>query len=410
MPLQSNTDHTVMREMNTSLILECLRRDAPLSRSALAKRTGLNKATVTSLIKELLKSSYVKEIDQDNGELGRPSIPLILNPEAGSIIGAEIGVDFISVILTNFSADILWRQKVSIAPKQGQSIILDRLKNILEDAFIHAQSLGLPILGLGLGVPGLVEVSSGTLLFAPNLMWKNVPLKQMMQSNFDVPIYVDNEANMAALGESYFGAASGSDFVLYLSSGVGLGGGIVLKRKIYSGVGGIAGEVGHMTIDPDGPLCNCGNFGCWETFVSQWAVFRRIESAVQQGAASSLKDTVKGNWDQLTFPIVVEAAQNGDEVARNALAETGKYFGIGIASLINAFNPQQIILGGILSLGKEFLLPVIRDVVQKRALRWSLDVAKIDAADYGEDSCVMGGVATVYHHILSQPLVANRAS
>jgi N-acetylglucosamine repressor len=165
-----------------------------------------------------------------------------------------------------------------------------------------------------------------------------------------------------------------------------------------------------MTIDPDGPLCNCGNYGCWETFVSQWAVFRRIESSVEQGAASSLRDRVKGNGDQLTFPIVVEAAQNGDEVARNALAETGKYLGIGMASLINAFNPQQIVLGGILSLGKEFLLPVIRDIVQKRALRWSLEAAKIDTADYGEDSCVMGGVATVYHHILSRPLVANRAS
>jgi N-acetylglucosamine repressor len=408
MTLQRNTDHTVMREMNTSLILECLSSDAPLSRSALAQKTGLNKATVTSLIKELLELSYVKETGLDSGELGRPSVPIILNPEAGCILGAEIGVDFISVILTNFAAEILWRQKESISPALGQKNILDKLMKILREAFGQAKSNNLRILGLGLGVSGLVDVTNGTLLFAPNLMWTNVPLKNILQDEFNMVIYVDNEANMAALGESYFGAAHGSDFVLYLHSGVGLGGGIVLHRKIYSGAAGIAGEVGHMTLDPDGPLCNCGNYGCWETFVSQWAVFRRIESAVKQGAVSSLSEKVDGNWDHLTFPSIVEAARNGDHVARNALEETGKYLGIGIASLINAFNPQQVVLGGILSLGEEFLLPVIRDVVQQRALRWSREVAKIDTAEYGEDSCVMGGVATVYHHILSQPLVASR--
>jgi N-acetylglucosamine repressor len=149
MALQSNTGHTVMRELNTSLTFKCLHRDAPLSRSAFAKKTGLNKATVTGLIKELLKSSFVKEIDQANGELGRFSIPIILNPEAGSIVGPEIGVDCFSVILKKFSADILCRQKMSIAPKRCQIVILDRIKNILDDAFAHAKSLGLQILGLG---------------------------------------------------------------------------------------------------------------------------------------------------------------------------------------------------------------------------------------------------------------------
>ena len=405
-----NTDHTVMRGMNIALILECLRRDAPLSRAKLAQITGLTKATVSSLVKELLDLHFVKETGMDSGDRGRPSIQLNLNPEAGCIIGAEIGVDFISVILTNFSAEILWRQKENTTDILGQEAILSRVVDMVQEACLQAQTQGRRLLGLGMGAPGLVDVSTGTLLFAPNLKWTNVPLRPRLQSKFNLPVYVDNEASMAALGESYFGAARGSDFVLYVSSGVGLGGGIVLNRQVLPGVAGFAGEVGHMTMDPNGSRCNCGNFGCWETFVSQWAVFRRIKEAIQGGRTSSLMDAVQGDLERLSFPMVVEAARNGDTVARAVLEETGRYLGIGLANLINALNPQRVVFGGILSLGYEFLIPAINEVVQQRALRWSRETTELVAAAYGQDACVMGGVAIVFHHILSRPLEVTRAS
>jgi glucokinase-like ROK family protein len=396
--------------MNIALILECLRRDAPLSRAELAQITSLNKATVSSLVKELLDSNFVRETGIDSGDKGRPSIQLNLNPEAGCIIGAEIGVDFISVILTNFSAEVLWRRKESTTPLQGQEPILNRLVELLQEACLQAQAMGLRLLGIGLGVAGLVDSISGTLLFAPNLKWTNVPLRARLQRKFQVTVYVNNEATMAALGESYFGAARGSDFVLYVSSGVGLGGGIVLNRQVLPGASGFAGEVGHMTMDPHGPRCNCGNFGCWETFVSQWAVFRRIREAVEAGKISSLVAMTQGNLDSLSFPIVIEAARTGDVVALSALEETGRYLGIGLANLINALNPQRVVFGGILSLGHEYLLPVIQEVVQQRALRWSRESAEIVIAAYGQDACVMGGVATVFHHVLAQPLEVTLAS
>ncbi len=405
-----SADYTLMREMNIALILECLRRDAPLSRAELAQITGLNKATVSSLVKELLDSQFVQETGFYAGDAGRPSIQLNLNPQAGGIIGAEVGVDFLSVILTDFSAEILWRRTESTLGLPGQEAILDRVEQVLQEACLQAQARNLRLLGLGLGVPGLLNAATGTLLFAPNLKWSNVPLKQRLQEKFNFPIFVDNEASMAALGESYFGAARGSDFVLYVSAGVGLGGGIVLNRRVLPGAAGFAGEVGHMTMDPNGPRCNCGNFGCWETFVSQWAVFRRVREAVAQGQTSSLVLAVKGDLGHLTIPLVVDAARSGDLVARAALDETGRYLGIGLANLINALNPQRVVFGGILSLGREFLLPVIREVVQQRALRWSRETTEIVIAAYGDSACVMGGVATVFHHILAQPLAVTRAS
>jgi len=404
-----SADYSLMREMNIALILECLHREAPLSRARLAQITGLNKTTVSSLVKELLEARFVREQGLDSGDKGRPAIQLQLDPDAGSIIGAEIGVDFIAAILTNFSAEILWRHQESTTNLKGQEAILNRAMEILQQACVVAQNHPGSILGLGLGVPGLVDVSTGTLLFAPNLKWSDVPLRRQLEGKFNFPTYVDNEANMAALGESYFGAARGSDFVLYVSSGVGLGGGIVLNRRILPGAAGFAGEVGHMTMDPNGPRCNCGNFGCWETFVSQWAVFRRVREAVAAGQASSLVNATQGDLAKLTIPLMVEAARAGDAVARAALEETGRYFGVGLANLINALNPQRVVFGGLLSLAHEFLVPVIQEVVKERALRWSRETTEIVIAAYGEDACMMGGIAAVYHHVLSQPL-AVRAS
>jgi glucokinase len=221
-------------------------------------------------------------------------------------------------------------------------------------------------------------------------------------------VYVDNEANMAALGESYFGAARNAEYVLYVSAGVGLGGGIVLSRRILTGAAGFAGEFGHMTMDPNGPRCNCGNNGCWETFASQWAVFRRIREAVAAGQPSALVEVTQNDLDRLNFSMVAEAASAGDAVACAALDETGRYLGIGLANLINALNPQRVVFGGILSLAHERLLPVINEVICQRALRWSRETTEVVIATHGGDACAMGGIAAVYHQVLSKPRAVAR--
>ncbi|MFN8474955.1 MAG: ROK family transcriptional regulator [Anaerolineae bacterium] len=392
--------------MNTALILECLHQHAPLSRARLADMTGLNKATVSSLVRELLEAQYIRENGLNTGDTGRPSIQLELNPAAGAIIGAEIGVDFISILLTDFSAGVLWRLYERTSHLDGQDAILERVARGLEQAREAAQQAGLPVLGVGLGVPGLVDVATGTLLFAPNLGWTDVPLRQALEARFDFPIYVDNEANLAALGEAYFGAAENVRYVLYIHSSVGLGAGVVLDRRILSGTAGFAGEVGHMTVEPEGALCACGNHGCWETVASQRALFERIRAAINAGCESWLIEATEGRLDQITIQLVIAAARRGDAVALDALGETGHYLGIGLAGLINLLNPECIVFGGMLSLAHEYLLPPMKAEIERRALRWSREGADIVIAKYGPDACAIGGVATVYHRVLSRPLAA----
>ncbi len=213
------------------------------------------------------------ELGLDNAKIGRPSVQLSLNPKAGYVVSAEVGVDFISVISTDFAPHITYKLKKSIDPIQKQDQIIDQLLVLLRNIFNENTAIRGKLLGVAVGVPGLVDYAKGTVLFAPNLHWFDAPLGKILGQEINAPVYVDNEANLAALGEHYFGAARGFNEVLYISAGVGIGGGIIINGEIMRGKSGFAGEFGHMTMIPNGELCACGNIGCWETQASQRALF-----------------------------------------------------------------------------------------------------------------------------------------
>ncbi|MBX3084935.1 MAG: ROK family transcriptional regulator [Anaerolineae bacterium] len=395
-------DQTLVREINLSLIMNRLHRHTPISRAGLADMTGLNKSTVSSLVNELIEHRFIHELGVLSSGIGRPSVQLELNPQAGFIVSAEIGVGFVSVLCSNFTADIVWRCREKLSIELGQAAILDRVIALLHTAIEAGKATpqSPTLLGIAIGIPGLIDMNEGKLLFAPNLRWRNVPIRHLMQREFpDVPVFVDNEANMAALGEYFFGAAQDFNEILYLSAGVGLGGAIVRDGQLMRGTTGFAGEFGHMTMDRDGELCNCGNRGCWETQVTQSAVFRAIRQAIGSGAVSSLQPYL----DDLTVQLVVDAAKQGDQVAIHTLNRVGHDLGVGIASLVNVLNPDLVLVGGIISLAGEFIMPVIETELNTRALRSSASAVTILPAKHSQDACVMGGVATVYQRVLSQP-------
>jgi glucokinase-like ROK family protein len=396
-------DQALVREINLSVIMNHLRKNAPISRAALAETTGLNKTTVSSLVNELIDRQFVKEIGFATPSSGRPAIQLRLNPTAGFIVSCEIGVDFILVICTNFAPEIIWRYEEHIDPSIGQRAILDRALTILQEAIKIGGPESGNLLGMAIGVPGLVDQATGSLLFAPNLGWKELPIRSILQEYFNVPLFVDNEANIAALGEHYFGAAQGYDEVLYISAGIGLGGGIVHGGRLFRGVTGVGAEFGHMTLDPDGEVCKCGNQGCWETLVSQQALFRDIWRRIDRGETSRLSEMTGGRRSLLTVPLIVNAARMRDAVALDALEMVGQNLGIGIASLVNGLNPELVVFGGILSLAGEFLMPVIEKEVNRRALKWNRQAMQLVLSKHGFDACVIGGVAAVYQAILAQP-------
>jgi glucokinase-like ROK family protein len=400
-------DQALVRQINLAVIMHHLRENAPVSRAALAEITGLNKTTVSSLVRELIDRQYVREVGfekpQSGRGAGRLAMLLNLNPKAGYIVSMEIGVDYLMAVCTNFAPETIWQHKEEIDPDMGQQVIFDRLLALLYQGLNVGNEYCQNLLGVAVGVPGLVDQTNGTLLFAPNLRWENVPLRAKLQGLIEAPLIIDNEANMAALGEHYFGAARGYNEVLYLSAGVDLGGRRIIKKQVFSGVTGFGSEFGHMTMDPDGEICNCGNRGCWETQVSQRALFRYLRRSAGQGNETMLTAMTGGNLGALTVPMVVEAAGQGDRLALEALEVLGHHLGIGIASLVNALNPELVVIGGILSLASDYVLPVIEIEVQRRALRWNRDAINVVVASHGQEACVMGGVARIFQAVLVEP-------
>lgn len=395
-------DQTLLRQINLSAIMNHIREESPVSRTDLAKTTGLNKTTISSLVNELIADQYVYEVGTKSNGIGRPRVMLSINPKAGYIICTEIGVDFILVIATDFEPKIIYKIRQKLMPKEEIDVVINKLIAQIQETiqFCEAQGAG-RMLGLALGVPGLVDYPEGKLLFAPNLGWQDVPLRQILKKYFhDIHIAIDNEANMAALGEYYFGSAYKVEEVLYLSAGVGLGGGIIRHGRLVRGFMGMAGEVGHIIMDPDGIKCGCGNRGCWETLVSQKALFRYINEAIDAGEKSILTELVSGDLSQLSVDIVVEAATNDDKVALDSLRRVAHHLGVGIASLVNVLNPQLVVFGGILSAAWEFIKPVLEEDLQATALLWERQATDVVLAKHQMDACVMGGVATIYQAII----------
>jgi glucokinase-like ROK family protein len=396
-------DLALVRQINLSLIMHSLRTDSPISRASLAQKTKLTKTTVSDLIKELNERGFVRELGMQTSRTGRPATLLTLNPAAGYIVSCEIGVGFVEVLVTDFAPQTIWQIKQPTASDISQDELISQVLVLLHEAVERGKPSADKLLGIAVGVPGMVDHASGSILFAPNLKWRNVPLLALLEKeSFGAPIFVDNEANMAALGEHYFGASQGYNEILYLSGNVGLGGGFLSNGQLRRGASGMAAEYGHMTVDMHGELCNCGNYGCLETKVSQNSLYKKVISLVESGETSILTEKTQGQWKNLSVEMIVEAAQAGDQVSISSLEEIGHSLGIGIASLLNALNPEIVVLGGILSIASEFLFPVVNEEIQKRALLWSRESVKIVRAAHGSDACVKGGTATVYQSILSQ--------
>ncbi|MHC1783905.1 MAG: ROK family protein [Anaerolineaceae bacterium] len=399
----TTADQNLVRKFNTAVVLSAIRHRSPLSRAEVAKYTGLNRSTVSQIINLLLERKLVQETTLQSDRVGRPGLLLELNPSGGFAIGIEIGVDFISLVMTDFLANVLWRKRIISDVHDSIDGILDHAYKMTEEGLENGKALNLTPLGIGLGLPGLVDLRHGELKFAPNLGWSNIPISKLWSQKFDLPVFVDNEAKAAALGEFYFGTARGENNFIFLNAGVGLGAGIMIDGKLFRGSHGYASEVGHIIMDPLGEVCGCGNRGCWETQVGPRAVIRRFREKLRQGVPSTVLHAADNDLENIMFETIANAAKQGDSAALIAMQEVGERLGFGIANLVNIFNPQMVILGGELNYASEILLPVVRQVVMNNALKLENQGLKVAASAHGRDACVMGAIALVLDDILHEP-------
>ena len=401
--MSSTADQNLVRKHNTALVIDYLRRKAPVSRAEVAVGTGLNRSTVSSIINELLDDNLIAETTYQSDRIGRPGLELVLNPNGGFAVGHEFGVDFHSLIIADFAGNPRWRFTEKSDPSYGQEKIIKRAFELDEMAVEEGKKMDMRPLGIGIGVPGLVDSQRGELMLAPNLGWKEVPMCRMWSEHFKLPVFVDNEANAAAMGEYYFGAAKGVDNFVYISAAIGLGSGIVINGKLFRGNNGFAAEVGHMTYDPEGELCNCGRRGCYETVIGPRAVVKRVIEKMNDTSDSILLNAVDHDMDIITFEAVADAAAEGDEICLSALKEVGFNLGIVISNIVNVMNPKMVVLGGVLNYASDILVPLVKEVVSSYSLELSQRELQIVESKHGQDTCVLGTTALVLDSIWKEP-------
>ena len=410
MHTQNTVDQTFVRNLNLSLALRHLHNQAPLSRARLANLTGLNKSTVSSLVEELLERGLIYETGLNQSGTGRPSTLLELNPQAGCVIGVELGVDFVLVVLTDFIGQILWRQLVSADPAEEQATTLKQTLQLVDKAIAISKTKNPRLLGLGVAIPGIVDLTEGVLVLAPNLHWRNVPMREIFSENSGLNVFIDNDAHAAALGEHLFGVARQTRDFIFVFAGIGIGGGLFLNGELYRGNKGYAGEIGHFPIllEPSHTPCHWGNPDRWETYANQYSVIQRMQARLEIKRSSIIPRLMAEQNAPLSIHLIKQAADAGDVEALDTFAETGAAMGMGIAGLVNIFNPEKIILGGPMSIAGDYLLPAIKESIEKYSPPEINQQMEILLSAFGSDASVIGSISIVVDDILSNPTRVER--
>jgi len=402
---KNSADQALVRELNLSLVLQQIHNEAPISRAQIAQITGLNKSTVSSLAESLLERNLIHETGITSDGPGRPATSLEINPRAGGIIGVELGVNFVAVALTDFAGNILWRQVENASPTDVQENTLAQTLGLIHKAVAFCNEQELFLFGLGIATPGTVDLDEGVLIFAPNLQWRNVPLREYYSNHTGLNVFIENDANAVAIAEHLFGVAKQSQNFIFVFAGVGIGGGLFLNGELHRGNNGYAGEFGHspIMIEPFLSSCHCGNQGCWETYANQYSIIQRVHAGLKVNRNSIIPGLMKEKNTHLTISIIKQAADEGDGMAIEALSETGSAMGLGFANLINIFNPEKIILGGPLSIVGDYLLPSIKDTAVKHSLPEISPKVEILLSSFKTDASLIGAISIVANDILSNP-------
>ncbi|EET85865.1 ROK family protein [Clostridium carboxidivorans P7] len=304
------------------------------------------------------------------------------------VIGIDLGGTKISGAIADFNGDIISKYIIPTNSHEGEKVVLERITTVIEKVIEESKVDKDKILAIGIGSPGPLDAKKGIILTTPNLPFKNFNIVKPLEDKFNIPVHLDNDANAAAIGEYVFGAGQGTNNMVFITVSTGIGGGAILNGKIYRGNTCNALEIGHTTIEKDGPKCNCGNYGCAEALASGTAIGRSAKEAVERGEKTSLS-----SYEKITAYEVFKEAEKGDAAAQKVRDKALNYLGICVANVIASFDPEMVIIGGGVSKGGNIVFQKVKEVVSKRCFKAMSENTKIVPAALGTDAGVIGAVA-----------------
>lgn len=399
-------DVTELRNLNRAVVLTNIYKYGPISKSKLAELGSLSRVTITNILDKLLEQGLIIFQSKGKSTGGRQPGLFKLNYDAFFALGIDIGESEINGILINLKGEILKKETVEYKINNNNTInlIVEKSTKIINSLLKFPNLLIEKVLGIGISFPGTVDPISGIIYDSPNVDGVGLSLKEIFkkQININIPVFIENDANAAALGEYWFDSGMYKNFILYIFAGEGTGCGLVINGKIYRGFNHAAADVGHTVIDLNGRKCRCGNFGCVETYTSYESIVRRFEEKIKQGETSSISINGDSQTDIIKVERIIEEAKKGDQLALKIIEETGRILGIACVNLINLYDPDIVIIGGKLSKANELIMDPLEKIIKDRSKGIQRDRLLITQAKLEPNACAIGAAALVIEELLKE--------
>lgn len=386
------------RYLHEKKIINILYKGGPKSNKQLSNYINLSPPTITRLLNNLISEGLVKDFGMGDSDGGRKPNIYGINPDSRYILGIDIGRNIRRFALLNFHNEFVTELvclpgKLKNDPETVNQVYHQSLK-IIKEAGIDYNK----IMGIGIVLPGLINTSTGRSYSYLN--YTDKPVSQLFEEKFKLPVFTENDSNLMALGEHAFGLAQGKENVLCITLVAGVGMGLILNGKLYSGKSGFAGEFGHIIIEENGLLCTCGKKGCLETMASEEALVRMAKEGLGKGCASIITDIADYKLANITPEVILKAAEKEDHFAIEILSKVGHYLGKGIAILIHMYNPEMIIIGGKMAKAGQYLTDSIKQTLNIRTISMIRQDTKIVTSELGEKASVLGATSLAMQRIL----------
>lgn len=384
---------------NKLRLFNLIRNNSPLGRAQLAKETGLAMPTVMKIIHDFIDLGLVREVGKGKSTGGKPPTLLEFVHDSYFSVGVDLGATNIICVLMDAS-NIVSRTVIPTEFASGPERVLERIllavETVLRTSGIDPEKL----LGIGLAIPGLLDSRTGKIIFSPDIGWHDVDALAHLKRRFNTYVCVNNATRATALGEKTYGSAKEMRNYMCLNLGYGIGGAVVFDDEVYTGFSGSAGEIGHMTVIPDGPRCDCGNRGCLEAVSSARAMTRDARERLSAGEDSVLRDMVDGDLDKLEAKMVLSAADKGDRVAGEIAGHAISTLGIAIASIINLLDFEAIILEGGIARGGPYFFDKLVHAINSHKMRYAGRHTRILVSELGADATAIGAASLVINNLL----------
>lgn len=395
-------DKYVIQNINRKNIINIIRNDSPINRAQIAKMTGLSIPAVMKITEDFIASGLVREIGKGESTGGKPPALLSFVPDYRHIIGVDVGTTNILVILMDLSARVICRRTVRTPRDRKFERILQAVADLIGEVMRQTGTDAGHLLGIGVGAPGLIAPDTGVVLFSPDMGWQDADFFTPLSERFGCPVMIGNVTRAMAMGELWFGQGHDAGDFLCVNLGYGIGSAIVIDHKLYGGLNGMSGEFGHMTLDKNGPLCDCGNYGCLEALSSANAISKQARSAIGAGAQSIIRDMVDGDLGRIEAKTVFDAAKAGDALASTIVNQAVEYLGIAIGGVINLLAPRLIILEGGVSRAGESLLNPLEKAIAAHVMPFRGAQTGIVISGLGTDAAAVGAASFLFNELVEQ--------